>query len=87
MKHRTFLFPIASYVLPSIFFSLLLSIDCIAGADPPSGIQPLEQLSQTHALFIDESIRALLTPMDQELFLNELDKQPPGLGSIARPAR
>ena len=77
MKHRTFLFPIVSYVLPSIFFSLLLSIDCIAGADPSSGIQPLEQLPQTHALFTDASIRALLTPMAQELFLNELEKQPP----------
>ena len=77
MKRRTFLFPIVSYVLPSIFFFLFLSIDCIAEADPPPGIQPLEQLSQTHTLFLDESIRALLTSADQELFLNELDKQPP----------
>ena len=77
MNRRTFSPPAAFYVLPSIVFSLVLSIDCIAGADPPSGIQPLEQLPHARALFTDASIRALLTSADQELFLNELDKQPP----------
>ncbi|MCY4612479.1 MAG: hypothetical protein OXB94_02505 [Nitrospira sp.] len=77
MKRRTLLSPIVSYVLPSIVFSLFLSIDCIAGSDPPSGIQPLEQLPQARALFTDASVRALLTSADQESFLNELDKQPP----------
>ncbi len=77
MNRRTFLFPAASCVLPSIIFSLLLSIDCIAGTGPPSGIQPLERLPHTRGLFTDESIRTLLTPADQELFLNELEKQPP----------
>ena len=77
MKRRTFLFPIVPYVLPSIFFFLFLSIDCIAGADPPSGIQPLEPLPQTRALLADSSIRALFTSADQERFLNELEQQPP----------
>ena len=75
--HRTLLFPAASYVLPLIFCSLLFSINSIAGADSPSGIQPLEQLPQTRTLYTDASIRALLTPADQELFLNELEKQRP----------
>ena len=74
MKRRTFLFP-ASCVL--LVLSLLLSLDCIAGAGPPSGIQPLEQLPQAQPLFTDASIRALFTPADQDLFLNELDKRPP----------
>ena len=65
----------ASCVL--LVLSLLLSLDCIAGAGPPSGIQPLEQLPQAQPLFTDASIRALFTPADQDLFLNELDKQPP----------
>ena len=71
---RRSLFP-ASCVL--LVLSLLLSIDCIAGAGPPSGIQPLEQLPQVQPLFTDASVRALFTPADQDLFLNELDKQPP----------
>ena len=72
---RMLLFPAASCVL--LVFSLLLSADCIAGTGPPSGIQPLEQLPQAQPLFTDASIRALITPADQELFLNELDKQRP----------
>ena len=74
---RTLLLPAASYVLPSIFFSLLLFLDGVAGADHPSGIQPLKQLPHAHAPFTDASVRALLTSTDQELFLNELEKQPP----------
>ena len=77
MNRRTFLFPVASYVLPLIFFFLLFSIDCMAGAAPPSGIQPLESLPQACDFFPDESIHALFTPTDQESFLNELEKQPP----------
>lgn len=72
---RMFLLPAGACVL--LVFSLLLSTDCMAGTGPPSGIQPLEQLSQAHVLITDASVRALLTPADQELFLNELDKQPP----------
>ena len=75
MNRRTFLFSATSCVL--FVFSLFLSMDCIAGAGPPSGIQPLEPLPHTHAPFADESVRPLLTPADQELFLNELEKQPP----------
>lgn len=73
MNRRTRLLPTAASVL--LVFSLVLSLECLA--DPPSGIQPLEPLPQPHTLFTDESIRALLTPKDQELFLNELEKQPP----------
>ena len=58
-------------------FFLLPSIDGVAGTGPPSGIQPLESLSQAQPLFADASIRTLLTPADQERFLHELDKRPP----------
>ncbi len=77
--HQKPLLSVPSYVLPSLFFFLVLSLDCIAGTDPPLGIQPLEKLppSDARALLTDTSIRALLTPADQELFLNELEKQPP----------
>ena len=72
---RMLRFPPASCVL--LVFFLLLSADCRAGTGPPSGIQPLEPLPQAHPLFTDASIRTLLTPRDQELFLNELDAQRP----------
>lgn len=80
---RMFLFPVACCVLLAFF--LLHSIDCLAGAGPPSGIQPLEPLPETRALFTGESIRALLTPADQESFLNELEKQPPDWNQLHDP--
>lgn len=49
----------------------------MAGTGLPSGIQPLEQVPQAQPLFTDASVRALLTPADQELFLYGLDRQPP----------
>lgn len=75
MNHRTGTCPVASCVL--LVFSLLLSNDCLAGTGPPSGIQPLERLPHAQPLFTGASVRALLTPAEQELFLAELDKQPP----------
>ncbi len=77
MKRQPFLFLAASCVLPSIVFSLLFSIDCMAETGSPSGIQPLEPLPQAHSLFTDASVRVLLTAADQERFLNALDKQRP----------
>ncbi|MYH01361.1 MAG: hypothetical protein F4142_01985 [Nitrospira sp. SB0675_bin_23] len=56
-------------------FFLGLSLECLA--DPPSGIQPLESLSQSRAPFTGKSIRTLLTAADQERFLSELENQPP----------
>ncbi len=58
-------------------FSLLLSIDGVALTGLPSGIQPLETLPPAQPLFAGASIRALLTPTEQEWFLRELDKRPP----------
>ena len=54
----------------------------MTGTGLPSGIQPLEQVPQAQPLFTDASIRALLTPADQERFLDELDKQPPDWGQL-----
>lgn len=83
MNRRRRLLPTAASVL--LVFSLVLSIECIAGADPPSGIQPLEPLPHARALFSDTSVRPLLTPADQELFLNELEKQPPDWDQLHDP--
>jgi len=81
MNRRSRLFHTAASVLPALFLGL--SLECLA--DPPSGIQPLESLPQNRALFTDESMRALLTPADQELFLDELDKQPPDWDQLHDP--
>ena len=73
MNRRPRLFHAAASVLLAFFLGL--SLECLA--DLPSGIQPLETLPRSRALFLGEPIRTLLTAANQERFLSELENQPP----------
>ncbi len=70
--HRWFIFSAA-------VFSLLIWSPSLSHAEPPSGIQPLQHIPNrdVHSLIKDQSIRPLLTAKEQEIFLHELEKQPP----------
>ena len=81
MNRRPRLLHTAASVL--LVFSFTLAGECLA--DPPSGIQPLKPLPHDRALFTDESIRTLLTAVEQERFLNELEKQPPDWNQLHDP--
>ncbi len=78
---RRLLFPTRTAVLSSIVFGLSTG----ALADPSPGIQPLEPFPQSDSLpmIADPAVRPLLTPTDQEHFLNELDEQPPDWGQLS----
>ena len=69
----------------SVFFIFSLGFSLEGLADPPSGIQPLESLPRSRALFTGEPIHTLLTAADQERFLNELEKQPPDWNQLHDP--
>jgi len=67
------------FIFPVAVCCFLIELPLLAKAEPPSGIQPLQQLhgSDVHSLLTDSSVRPLLTAQEQEAFLSELEKHPP----------
>lgn len=67
------------FIFSATVYSLLIWSPSLIHAEPPPGIQPLQQLHNhdVHSLIRDHAVRPLLTAQEQEDFLHELEKQPP----------